>query len=184
MALVLREQVPGRAAVGANGVDDLIGFRGRHARVVAACRHQQGNGDPAHAGQRRDGLQLRALRRIALIPVFHPTQIATIGLGVLQEGHEVGDGDIAVRPLQPVAVVDRRGVAHVAAVGDARDRETVGVQTRILLQIIEEGADVLHRILTLERAVVEVDEPRAIARRAAHIGEEDGHAQFVQQIVL
>ena len=36
VALVLAEQVPGGAAVAADRADDLVGFRGGHARIVAA----------------------------------------------------------------------------------------------------------------------------------------------------
>ena len=48
----------------------------------------------------------------------------------------------------------------------------------------EEGADVLDRILALERAIVEPDEALAVAGRAADVGEEDRDALLVEEVIV
>ena len=55
---------------------------------------------------------------------------------------------------------------------------------RVGLQAGEEGADVLDAVLALERAVVEPDEALAIAGRAADVGEEDGDALLVEEVIV
>src|SRR3712207_6614385 len=100
MALVLTEQVPGRAALGADRLDDLIGFGGRNPGIVAAGNHHQRDPELIHPSERRDGEQALALAWIALVAILHAPQIAAIALRVFKECDEVRDGDDAIRRLE------------------------------------------------------------------------------------
>ena len=76
------------------------------------------------------------------------------------------------------------GVAHVAAVGAAGDGDPLRIDGRIGAEPVEEGAEVAHRILAQIGPVIQADEPLAVAGGAADVGEEDGDAQFVDQVVV
>ena len=93
VALVLGRQVPDLAAVGAHPPHQLLGLGGRHARVVLARHHQQRPLDARGVGERGDALEERAHLRVALVAVLGAAQVAPVGGGVAQEGHEVGDAD-------------------------------------------------------------------------------------------
>ncbi len=58
------------------------------------------------------------------------------------------------------------------------------IEARIGLQSRQERADVLDRILALERPVVETDEALAVAGRAADVGVEHRHPELVHQIIV
>jgi hypothetical protein len=71
---------------------------------------------------------------------------------------EPDDRDDATRAVQPLAVENCACVTHVAAIGATGHAEALRVEPRIRRQQIEEGANVAHRVLALEWAIIEAYE--------------------------
>ena len=86
---------------------------------------------------------MRALFGITFIAIFDTAQVAAIALRVFKEGHEVGNRDDAIGALQPRAISNRAGIAHIAAIAATVDREAALVEARIGFEPVEESGDVL-----------------------------------------
>ena len=138
--------------------------------------------DPGH---RRDREQPRALGGIALVAIFDPPQVAAIGLGVLEEGDEVGDGDDAIGAAQAVAVADRRGVAHIAAIGAAGHARCGCGRSPGRARSRSRKAPMSWTLFSRSAAPLSsAEEALAVAGRAADVRVEDRDALLVQQIIV
>jgi hypothetical protein len=180
---VFRAQIPDAGAVRAHLGDDLLGLRVGNARVVPALDDEQRLGDPGGVGERRDPQHEVAHRRIALVAVLDTPQVAPVALGVLQKTDEVRDADDVDRAGDPVGVVGRHRQAHVAAVASARHHHPSRIEAGLERDPVEQGTDVLDRILALD-AVVERKEGLAEARRAAHVRPDHGDAELFDEVVV
>ena len=116
----------------------------------------------------------------ALVAVFGTAQVAAVVLGVLEEGAEVRDADHVDAGADAFGVVDHRRQHHVAAVAAAHNAHAVGVEFGPAADPVEQGADVLHRVLA-QQAVVQLQVGLAVTGRAAHVGHQHGHLHFVQK---
>ena len=175
--------MPRGTTVGTDSFDDLIGFGGWNARVVATGHHHHRLGNFIDAGQRRYRQKLCPLFGYALVAVFDPAQIAAITLRVFKEGNEVGNRHHTIRAAQFGGILDGGSIAHIAAIRTAGYRDPRRVDALVLGQRVDKRTHILDRILAFERTVVQTDEFLAVAGRAAHIGIENGNAKLVQQIV-
>src|SRR5690606_8606635 len=180
VALVVEHQEPRRVAAVADRGEDLLGLGVGHARVVPALGDEQRRLDAVGVVERRDVLEERRDLRIALVAVFGPAQVAAVALGIAQEGGEVGDADDVDAGADAVGVVHQRRQHHVAAVAAAGDAHAARIQLRLCRDPVQQGADVLHRILP-QQPVVELQPGLAVAGGSAHVGHQYRHAQLVHQ---
>ena len=95
---------------------------------------------------------------------------------------EVGDADDVDARLDPVVVGRLHGQRHETAVRSADHADASLVEIGLLGDPVEQGADVLDGALA-EHAVVELQVGLAVARRAADVGQDQHHAQLVDQVI-
>src|SRR5690606_12084200 len=117
---------------------------------------------------RADALEEGSHLRIALVAVFRPAQISTVSLGILEERDEIADADDLGGGREPVTVVHRGSEHHVAAVAAADDGDAAFVEVRLRRDPVEQGADILDRVLA-QSAVVELHVRASVARAAADV---------------
>ena len=89
------------------------------------------------------------------------------------------DADHVDAGADAVAVMHQRRQHHVAAVAAADHADARAVEFRLLRDPVEQGADVLHRILAL-LGVVQRQIGLAIAGGAAHVRHQHRHAHLVR----
>src|SRR5579862_4580659 len=127
VSLVPGREVPDLAAARAYLPYQLLGLRGRDARIVEPGRDQQWLADPTRVGERRDTVEKGTHRRDALITILRTAQVATVGRGVAQEGDEVADAHQVDSAAQALPVVHERGQRQVAAIRAAHHRDALAV---------------------------------------------------------
>ena len=184
VALVGRNQMPCFTALGADRGDHLIGFRLGHARIIGAGDDKHRLCDLVDAGQRADLGQLGALHRIAFVAIFDAAQILPVGIGVLEEAHEIADRNRALGGGELILELHGGRIAHVSAIGAACQPDLACIDPLVRAHCINQRRHILDRILALERAIVEADEHLAIAGRAANIGVEQANAKLVEVVVV
>src|ERR1043165_1784475 len=79
--------------------------------------------------------------------------------------------------------MERAGERHVAAIAPAHDHDSVRVEVRLLLDPVEERADVLHRVLALE-SVVELEERLPEPGRAADVRVDHRDPELADEVVV
>ena len=87
--------------------------------------------------------------RVALVAVLGPAEVAAVGLGALEERHEVRHAHLRHRGLELVAEADGGDEGHVPAVAAPGGHDARGVEARLRRDPVEQRAQVLVGVLAL-----------------------------------
>jgi hypothetical protein len=172
VALVLEDELLDRDVL-AGLLGDLLGLPDGDARVVRAVEDEQRRGDGLDVVDGADGLEeLAVLRQRAVLGL---TEFAAPGAGVLQERDEVGDADYVDAGGPEVGILRERGEDHEAAVGAAERGDAAGVDGGVVVEPLDAGAEVPHRVHPVAD-VVGAGVLLPVAGGAPDVGLEDGVA--------
>src|SRR5579875_2217068 len=183
VALVLEAQVfDGNLALAQSG-DNLLSLSYRHARIVGSVDDEEWRGNPVHVADRRDLLQKFAV--VLQAAIFALAQFAPPGMGVLQEGHEIGDThDVdGGRPQTGIGSDSREH--HEAAIAAAHHDDTLRISDAARAQPERCVLQIVHGIHTFAH-VIQAHIRVAIAAAATHVGSQHciplGHKVLIDRI--
>src|SRR5215471_16098312 len=99
---------------------------------------------------------------------------------MFKEGNQVRGADDVDGAADAIVVVGGDGERHKAAVAASGDQNFAAVEVGLVLDPIKQRIDVLVRTFA-QHTVVGGEEGLAVAGRAAHVGEHQRDAHFVQE---
>ena len=100
----------------------------------------------------------------------------------MEKRDEARDADDIDGRAHLVVVVRHRGQRHVTAVASAVDADAIAVEHRIALDPVDDGADVLDRVLAFV-AIVHREKCLSVAGRATHVREDERDAELIDPVV-
>ena len=182
MALIFCFEVPKWSSVAFQLVGHLARLAHRHSRIVRAGYDERWFGNLLRVVHRSDALHKLPHLRVAFVAILHPAQVAAIGFGVLEKCNQVARPHDRQLTAEIVFVERRDRPGHMPAVAAARHHDAAAVELGILLDPIDQGANVLIGSLA-QKSIVELHETLAVSSGSANIRKNYGHSELIDVVI-
>src|SRR5581483_5990035 len=120
---------------------------------------------------------------VALVAILHAPQIFPISGSVFEECDQIRWPYHIYRAADAIVVVGGDGEGHEAAVTSAGNQDLSGIKIGLRLNPIHQRVDVFVGSFA-QKSVIELLKSFSVTCRAAHIGINDRHTQFVDIVVV